>query len=326
MRRREFIDLICGAAIAWPLAGRAQSLDRPRRIGVLILSKVNADLRIETIQHGLENLGWTDGRNVHIEYRRAEGDAAKVSAFAKELVEQQPDVLLVQGSVAVQAVLRETSNIPIVFVHVVDPVGQGFVVSAARPGGNVTGFSNYEHSMGGKWLALLKEMTPDLTRVALVANPGTTPYAALFRSVEAFASRLGIELLSAPVHNITELENAFSARSGEPGSALLVLPDVFTSSHSELVVELAARYRVPAMYCYSFFARSGGLISYAVDPEEPFGQAPAYVNRILRGERPGDLPVQGPTKFELVINLKTAKVLGLKVPNTLLVAADEVIE
>jgi putative ABC transport system substrate-binding protein len=326
MRRREFITLLGGATVGWPLALRAQQPDRPRRIGVLITSKVNAESRIQTIQQGLQSLGWADGRNVRIEYRRAGGEAAKVPAFAKELVEQQPDVVIAHGSIAVKTFLRETRTIPIVFVHVVDPVGQGFVASAARPGGNVTGFTNFEDSMGGKWLSLLKEMTPDLARVAVVANPGTTPYALLLRSVEAYAPRLGIELISGPVHSTTELENAISGRGGEPGSALLVLPDVFTSTHSELVVGLAARYRVPAIYSYRFFATSGGLISYGVDPEEPFGQAPAYVNRILRGERPGDLPVQGPTKFELVINLKTAKALGLTVPNTLLVAADEVIE
>jgi ABC-type uncharacterized transport system substrate-binding protein len=325
MKRRTFITLLGGAAAAWPLAARAQQGERMRRVGVLITSKVNAELRIETIRQGLRSLGWADGQNVRIEYRSAGGDAAKIPALAKELMEQQPDVVIAHGSIAVQAFLRETRTTPIVFVHVVDPVVQGFVASARRPDGMVTGFTNFEESMGGKWVSLLKEMAPDVTRVALVANPGTTPYAMFLRSVQASAPSMRIELVPTLVHNSTELENAIRALR-EPGSALLVLPDVFTSTHSELVVELAARYRVPAIYSYRFFATSGGLISYGVDPEEPFRQAPQYVNRILRGERPGDLPVQGPTKFELVINLKTAKTLGLKVPNTLLVAADEVIE
>jgi ABC-type uncharacterized transport system substrate-binding protein len=325
MNRRALITLLGGASAAWPLAGRAQQPAGMRRVGVLITSKVNAELRIETIRQGLRSLGWADGQNVRIEHRSAGGDAATIPALAKELVEQQPEVVIAHGSVAVQALLRETRTTPIVFVHVVDPVVQGFVASARRPGGMVTGFTNFEESMGGKWLSLLKEMAPDVTRVALVANPGTTPYAMLLRSVEMSAPSMRIELIPTLVHNSTELENAIGAQR-EPGSALLVLPDVFTSTHSELVVGLAARYRVPAIYSYRFFATSGGLISYGVDPEEPFRQAPQYVNRILRGERPGDLPVQGPTKFELVINLKTAKTLGLKVPNTLLVAADEVIE
>jgi len=325
VRRREFITLVGGAAAAWPLAARAQQRERMRRVGVLITSQVNAELRIETVRQGLRSLGWADGQNVRIEYRSAGGDAAKIAALAKELVEQQPDVVIAHGSIAVQALQRETRTTPIVFVHVVDPVAQGFVASASRPNGMVTGFTNFEESMGGKWLSLLKEIAPDVTRVALVANPGTTPYAMLLRSVEVSAPSMRIELVPTPVHSSTELESAIGARR-EPGSALLVLPDVFTSTHSELVIGLAARYRVPAIYSYRFFAKSGGLIAYGVDPEEPFRQAPQYVNRILRGERPDDLPVQGPTKFELVINLKTAKTLGLKVPNTLLVAADEVIE
>ena len=324
MRRRAFITLLGGAA-ALPLTARAQQAEPMRRVGVLITSQVNAELRIETVRKGLRSLGWADGQNVRIEYRNAGGDAAKIPASAKELVKQQPDVVIAHGSIAVQAFLRETRSTPIVFVHVVDPVAQGFVASARRPDGMVTGFTNFEESMGGKWLSLLKEIAPDVTRVALVANPGTTPYAMLLRSVEMSAPSMRIELVPTPVHSSTELVLAIGARR-EPGSALLVLPDVFTSTHSELVVGLAAHYRVPAIYSFRFFATSGGLISYGVDPEEPFRQAPQYVNRILRGERPGDLPVQGPTKFELVINLKTAKTLGLKVPNTLLALADEVIE
>jgi putative ABC transport system substrate-binding protein len=287
---------------------------------------VNAELRIKTIQQGLRRLGWTDAKDVRIEYRLAVGDAAKVREFAKELVEVQPDVLIVHSSIAVRAVLRETRTIPTVFVHVVDPFGQDFVSSAARPGGNVTGFMNFETSMGSKWLALLKEMAPNTSRVAVLANPDTSPHTFFLRSMEPSAAQSGIDLVPALVHDTTEIENAIGAHSGLPGSALLGLPDSFTSTHHKLIVALAARHRLPAIYSYRFFASSGGLMSYSVDPEEPFVQATAYVSRILRGERPGDLPIQGPTKFELTINLTAAKALGLEVPQTLLATADEVIE
>lgn len=280
--------------------------------------RVNAQLRMDTIQQGLQKLGWTQGRNVRMEYRWAVADAAKVREFAKELVDQRPDIVVVQGSTALQAVLQETSTIPIVFVQVADPVGQGLVTSAARPGGNVTGFSNFVDSMGGKWLALLKEIAPDIVRVAFVANPDTTPYAVVLHSVEEAARRLGIELISGLVRSTGELESTISAQGHSPGGALLVLPDVFAATHSELIIQLAAHHRLPAIYAFRFFATNGGLISYGVDADEPFGKVPAYVNRILRGERPGDLPVQEPTKFELVINLKTAKALGLTVPPILL--------
>jgi putative ABC transport system substrate-binding protein len=326
MKRREFIAGLGGATAAWPLAARAQQPERVRRIGVLMTGRINAQLRMDTIQQGLQKLGWADGRNLHIEYRWAVGDAEKVRAFAKELADVQPDVLVAQGSTAVQALLRETHTIPIVFVQVVDPVGQGFAAGAARPGGNVTGFSIFEDTMGGKWLELLKEIAPNIARVAVLANPETTPYGVMLRSVEAAALRLSVELVSALVHDTTELESAITAQGREPGGALLVLPDVFTSTHRELIIRLAARHRLAAIYSFRFFATTGGLISYGVDPEESFGQVPAYVNRILRGERPDDLPIQGPTRFELVINLKTAKALGLTVPETLLATADEVIQ
>jgi putative ABC transport system substrate-binding protein len=326
MKRREFITLLGGAVAAWPLTARAQQRERMREIGVLMTGRMNAQLRMDTIQQGLQKLGWADGHNVRIEYRWAVGDAEKVRAFAKELVDRQPDILVVQGSTAVQALLQETHTIPIVFVQVIDPVGQGFTASMARPGGNVTGFSIFEESMGGKWLALLKEIAPDIARVTVVANPRTTPIGVILQSVQTAAPRLGVELISALVHDTTELELAITAQSREPGGALLVLPDVFTSTHRELIIQLTARHRLPAIYSFRFFATSGGLISYGVDPDEPFRQVPIYVNRILRGERPGDLPVQGPTKFELVVNLKTARTLGLTVPPTLLATADEVIE
>jgi ABC-type uncharacterized transport system substrate-binding protein len=326
MRRRQFITLLGGATVAWPLAARGQQSDRMRRIGLLITSSVNAQPRVDTIRQHLQRLGWTDGRNIRIEYRQAAGDAAKIRVFAKELMDQQPDLVVAHGSVTVQALLQETHTIPIVFVHVVDPLDQGFVASWAHPGGNVTGFSNFEEPMGGKWLSLLKEIAPDIARVALIANPGTTPYARFLHSVKTAAQGLGIELISALVRDTTELEAAISAQGREPGGAIVVLPDVFTSIHQELIVQLAARHRLPAIYPYRFFATRGGLIAYGVDPEEPFRRVSEYIDRILKGERPGDLPVQGPTKFELVINLKTAKVLGLTVPMALQVSADEVIE
>jgi putative ABC transport system substrate-binding protein len=325
MKRRDFIAGLGGAA-AWPVIGRAQQSDQMRQIGVLMTGRVNAQLRMDTIQQGLQKLGWAVGRNFRIEYRWAVADAEKVQIFAKELVDHQPDIMVAQGSTAVQALLQETHTIPIVFVQVIDPVGQNFTASMARPSGNVTGFSIFEDSMGGKWLALLKEIAPDIARVGVVANPGTTPYGLVLRSVQTAATRLGIELILALVHDTTELEMAIAAQGREPGGALVVLPDVFAATHRELIIRLAARYRLPAVYSFRFFVTSGGLISYGVDPEEPFRQLPAYVDRILRGERPGDLPVQGPTKFELVINLKTAKALGLAVPPSLLARADEVIE
>jgi putative ABC transport system substrate-binding protein len=325
MRRRDFISLVGGSAVAWPLAARAQQAN-VRRIGVLITSSVNAQSRINTIRQHLQRLGWSDGRNIRIKYRQALGDRANIKGFTKELLNQQPDLVVAHGSVTVQEFLQETQSIPIVFVHVADPLGQRFVASWARPGGNVTGFSNFEDSMGGKWASLLKEIAPDITRIALIANPGTTPYAVFLRSVKTAVQRLGIELISALVHDTTELEAAISAQGREPGGAIVVLPDVFTSIHQELIVQLAARHRLPAIYSYRFFATVGGLIAYGVDPEEPFGRVSEYIDRILKGERPGDLPVQGPTRFQLVINLKTAKVLGLSVPMALQASADEVIE
>ena len=327
MKRREFITLVGGAAVAWPLTARAQQQEPMRRIGVLMTSRVNEQSRTRTIQERLHTLGWTDGRNIRIEYRWAVGDVGKVRAFARELVDAKPDVLIVHSSVAVQAVLRETGTIPIIFVHVVDPFGQGFVGSAARPGGNVTGFMNFEASMGGKWLSLLKEVAPETARVAALTNPDTTPsYAVFFRSLEVAASQLRIDLVPSLVHDTAELENAIVNNSRQLGSALLILPDTFTSTHREMIVGLAARHRVPAIYSFPFFTTAGGLMSYSVDPEEPFGQATAYVDRILKGEQPGDLPIQGPTKFNFAINLKTAKALGLDIPLTLLAVADEVIE
>ena len=325
MQRRDFIGLIAGAT-AWPLAARAQQPDRVARLGVLMTSRVNAQSRMDAIQVGLQKLGWIEGRNLRIEYRWAVGDIAEMRAFAKELVNTQPDILIVHSSVAVQAVMRETGTIPIVFVHVADPVGQGFVTSAARPGGNVTGFSNFEASMGSKWLALLKEIAPNSSRVALVANPETTPYTTFFRAVEPAARRLGVELVPATVRNMTDLENAVGIQSREPNGALILLPDGFISTYREQVIKLVAHHRLPAIYSVRFFGESGGLISYGVDPEEPFGLVPAYVRRILTGEGPGDLPVQAPTKFELVVNIKTANALGLTVPPTLQASADELIE
>ena len=324
-KRRDIITLLGGAA-AWPVAAQAQQREQMRRLGVLMTGRVNAQQRVATIQTGLQRLGWSDGRNIRIEYCWAVGDAAKVEACAKELVNQSQDVLIVQGSVAVQAVLRETRTIPTIFVQVADPVGQAFVANLARPGGNVTGFANFEDFLGGKWLQLLKETAPGTTRVAVIANPSTTPYEIFLRSVEASAPRLGLQVVPSLVHDTDELEKVISACAGEPGFALLLLPDVFTSTHRYLVISLAARYRLPAMYAFRFFATSGGLISYGVDAEEPFGNVAAYVDRILRGERPGELPVQSPTKFELIINLQTAKAAGLVVPDTLLALADEVIE
>lgn len=326
MRRRDFI-LFGGVSVAWPGALLAQPTDRVRQIGVLMASDVDAQRRPRVIAQGFQELGWTEGHNIRIDYRWAMGDANLLRTFAKELVEPKPDVILAVSSPATRALLSETQTIPIVFVHVADPVGQGFVKSLARPGGNVTGFSNYDASLSSKWLGLLKEIAPGVTRVALLYNPDTAPFADLFlRSLEAAAPSFGIEPIPAPVRNTADIDEVISAQARSPGGALIALTDVFVNTNRHRIVDLAARYRLPAMYPWAFFPTAGGLISYGIDEIEPFRQAPAYIDRILKGQKPGDLPIQGPTKLTLVVNLKTAAALGLTIPPTLLAHADEVIE
>jgi len=331
IRRREFITLLGGTA-AWPLAASAQQPARMRRIGVLTTFSEGDSLAegwLAAFRKGLEQLQWRDGRNVQIEYRRAAGDANRLADFAKELVALQPDVIFAVTTPTVAALLRETRTIPIVFAQVSDPVGSGFVASLAQPGGNVTGFTNIniESSIGGKWLQLVKQLAPAVRRVAMIYNPPTAPFAGYYlRPFEAAGPANGVQASAAAVDSDVDIENALAALAREPGGGFAVLPDTFTGIHREQIVSLAARYHLPAVYPFRWFAEIGGLLSYGLDSDDMFHRAASYVDRVLKGEKPADLPVQGPTKFEMIINNKTAKALGLEVPPTLLATADEVIE
>jgi ABC-type uncharacterized transport system substrate-binding protein len=331
MKRRSFITLLGGAAAAWPCTLVAQETDRARRIGVLMelaASDPQARSNVAALQRGLYKLGWSQGGNLEIDYRWAPDDAVLVWKFAKELVELRPDVIVAHSSPVVATLLGQTRNIPIVFVSISDPIGEGFVSSFARPGGNVTGFTNFESSMTGKWVELLKDITPELARVAFLFNPQTAAGGGSYflRPIDAAASALKVKAVMALVHDDDEIEAAFAALAREPGAGAVLLPDIFTVAHHQLVIDLAARYRVPTVYGYRFMAEQGGLISYGVDINNLFERAATYVDRILKGAKPPDLPVEAPTKFELVINRKTAKALGLPVPDILLARADEVIE
>jgi putative ABC transport system substrate-binding protein len=331
MRRREFVTVLGGAVVAWPLAARAQQVERMRRIGVLMnTQESDPEWRRETAAFvkQIETLLWNVGSNVLIDYRFGAGDPDRMAAFAKELVGLRPDVILARSTPAVKAVLSETRTIPIVFVSVSDPVGDGLAASVARPGGNVTGFTNVEASMGGKWLELLKEIAPRTRTVAVLFNPKVAPGGGSYylRTIEVLVPAFGVSLTSYPVDSATDIEAAMAAHAREPDSALLGMPDPFISAHRGLTIELAARYRLPAVYGFRNFAVEGGLMSYGVDIVDLYRRSATYVSGILKGEKPADLPVQAPTKFELVINLKTAKALGLEVPPTLLARADEVIE
>jgi putative ABC transport system substrate-binding protein len=329
MRRREFIAGL-GSAAAWPLTARAQQADRVRRIGVLMGtsdSDLEARARLGAFRQELEKLGWAVGRNVTIDYRWAMGDADRAQTTAAELLRLAPDIMLVTPVVGLAALQRATSAIPIVFVQVSEPVAQGFVSSLAHLGGNITGFSNLEPSMGAKWLQLLKEIAPHITRVAIMLNPDTSPFNVAFsRSTEAAASKIAVEAAFAPVREIGQIEAVMTALRREPVGGLIVPTDTFTFSHSNLIVELAARWRIPAIYGERAYTSDGGLISYGIDAPDMYRRSAAYVDRILRGEKPANLAVQQPIKFELVINLKTAKTLGLTIPETLLATADEVIQ
>ena len=329
-RRRELIVAVGGLTLVWPLVARAQQAERMRRVGVLIVTLENDPQslrRLTAFQQGLDRLGWTVGRNLQIDYRWGVSDDERARTAAAEVLSAAPDVILANSPPSVRAVRQATRTVPIVFVAVVEPVEQGFVASLAHPGGNITGFTSLEPTVAGKWLELLKEIAPGVTRVALIFNPDLAPTARLFaRSAAAVAPQFGYETFMAPVHDPAELE-AFTARfARKPGGGLILPPDTFTSAHYKLIVELAARHRLPTIYAFRYFAAAGGLVSYGPDVVDQFGRAAGYVDRILRGEKPANLPVQQPTKYELVINLKTAKALGLDVPARLLAQADEVIE
>jgi putative tryptophan/tyrosine transport system substrate-binding protein len=327
MTRREFVTLL-GAAAAWPLAARAQQSERVARIGVLTaLPEGDPEVKawMGAFQQGLQRLGWEQGRNIRIEYRSG-GDQRRLQTDAAELVGMKPDVLFAAATPALAALNQETRSLPIVFVQVSDPVKLGYVASLARPGGNITGFANFEHAIGGKWLELLKDTAPGRSRVAIIFDPDNPSQTAYVQAIEAAAPSFGVQLTRADVRSVAEIERAINAFAQQPNGALLVVPNSLTIVHRELIIALAARHRLPAIYPYRFFATSGGFISYGVDLLDLYRQAASYVDHILKGAKPGDLPVQLASKFDLVVNLKTAKALGLTVPDSLLARADEVIE
>jgi putative tryptophan/tyrosine transport system substrate-binding protein len=326
MRRREFITRLGVAATIWPLAARAQP-EQIRRIGVL-MGYPEAQSEFASFVQELQKLGWAEGRNLRTDIRWGiPADPESMHRFAKELVALQPDLILSQSTPTTAALFQETRTIPIVFAIVADPVGSGFVASLARPGGNATGFVVTEGSLGGKWLELLKEIAPRITRIAALFNPAMAPYADYWlRPFEAAAPSFAVEAIRAPIQDTSELESVIAAQAREPNSGLFVLPDAFTFAYRVEIVSLAVRYRLPAVYAFRFFTELGGLLSYGNDLNENFRRAATYADRILKGEKPSELPVQAPVKFELVINLKAATGLGLTVPPTLLGLADKVIE
>jgi len=330
MRRRDFVKGIAGSAIGWPLAASAQQRDQMRRIGVLMTRKADdpeGQKQLGALRQGLLELGWSEDKTLHIETRWTIADAAEALRFAQELIGLKSEVLVAQGTPSLVAARQVTSTIPIVFVSVADPVGQGFVPSLARPGGNITGFSAEEAGIGGKWLELLKELAPRVMRIAVIYNPETAPYGPMFFPVmQTAALRLAVALLISPVHTGADVERVIVESGREPGCGLIVVPDNFMSAQRQQIIALAAMHRVPAMYPLRFFVPDGGLIAYGFDRVDMFHRAAEYVNRILGGASPLGLPVQQPTKFELAINLKTAKALGLSVPSSMLLSADEVIE
>jgi putative ABC transport system substrate-binding protein len=329
VRRREFITVFGGAAATWPLAARAQQPERMRHVGLLLgYREDDAEGRASAaaFQQRLQELGWTEGRNIRIETRWAGGDPNKARAFAKELVGMTPDVIVSSSNLVTEIVQKETRTIPVVFVFVGDPVGSGFVTNVAHPGGNLTGFPVFETAIAGKWVEIFHEVAPHVGRVAFIMVPETPAHVGFLHAAEAAAPPLGLELVALAVHTAAEIERAVSEFAREPNGGLIVAPHAVTVEHRNVILGLAARYRLPALYSLRNVAQSGGLISYGTNPIDPFRQGASYVDRILKGEKPGDLPVQLPTKYELVINLKTAKALGLTVRPSLLARADEVIE
>jgi putative ABC transport system substrate-binding protein len=329
MQRRKFITLLGGAAVAWPLAARAQQPEQMRRIGVL-MNRAAGDpegrARVAAFQHGLQQLGWTDGRNLRIDIRWGEDDADRERQCAAELVALAPDVILAAGTLGVAALQHVTRTLPIVFVGVGDPVGAGFVDKLARPGGNTTGFMVYEYSLSGKWLELLKEIAPSVTRAAVLRDPDSPAGIGQFSAIQAAARPLGVEVNPLSVRDAGEIERGVAAFASAANGGLIVTPSGRVSLHHDLIIAVAARHKLPAVYAFRYMVTGGGLICYAPDWVDQYRPAAGYVDRILKGEKPADLPVQAPTKYELVINLKTAKALGITVPPQLLGRADEVIE
>ena len=327
MRRRTFIALLGGAA-AWPLAARAQQPDRVRRIGALYIlgpDDQEAHARNVVFEQSLQQLGWTVGRNLQIDYRLAGGDPDRLRRYAEELVALAPDVIMSVGSVPIGPLLQATRTIPIVFSNVADPVGAGFVQSLARPGGNVTGFTNFEYSMSGKWVELLKQIAPHVSRVAVLRDSTVAAGLGQFGAIQTVAQSLGVDLTPVGVRDAVEIEHGITAFARSPDVGLIVTAGGL-AARRDVIIGLASRHKLPAVYPFRYYAVDGGLMSYGPETHDPIRRAAGYVDRILKGEKPADLPVQAPTKYELVINLKTAKALGLDVPPTLLARADEVIE
>jgi ABC-type uncharacterized transport system substrate-binding protein len=327
MRRREFITLIGGAAATWPLATRAQQ-ERMRRIGVLmpfVAGDPEAQVRSTVFAQTLQQLGWTVGRNLQIDYRFAGGQADRIRQNAAELVALAPDVIMTVGSITVAPIQQATRTIPIVFTNVADPVGAGIVQSLARPGGNATGFTNFEYSMSGKWVELLKQIAPHVRRAAVLRDPTAAAGIGQFAAIQGVAQSLGVELTPVAARDTAELERSMAAFARSANSGMIVTAGG-TGFRRDLIIRLASRHKLPAVYPFRYYAKDGGLISYGPDTLDPVRRATEYVDRILKGEKPADLPVQAPVKYELAINLKTAKALGLEVPTTLLARADEVIE
>jgi ABC-type uncharacterized transport system substrate-binding protein len=329
MRRRAFITLLGSAVASWPLGARAQPPNGVRRLGILISgSEADPEMqaRVAAIRQRLDSLGWSEGRNLRIDIRFAEGDPDRHAALARAMVALQPSAIIAYSTPIAAALRLESRTIPIVFVNVSDPVGSRLVASLARPGGNLTGLMLYEEGITGKWLAMLKEIAPQLKRAALIANPKSTPFDYFVRAAEAAASSLAVEVVPSPIENAADIERIFESLARLPNSGAVLLPDSASIRHRDLVVMLAARHRLPAVYAFRFFVAAGGLMSYGTDIIEQYREAASYVDRILRGANPAELPVQAPTKYETVLNLKAAKALGLDVPPSLLVRADEVIE
>jgi putative ABC transport system substrate-binding protein len=332
MRRREFIPFFCGAvatSAAWPLAARAQQVGRMPRLGVLVSGEVGDPdyvARLTGLKQGLERLGWKEGNNIQVDYRFAEGKPDRFQPLAKELIALRPDVIIAQTPGIVAAVRREAGAIPIVFVDVSDPIGPGFITSVARPGGNITGMLSFEAGVVGKWLAMLKEIAPNLSSVMMLGNSRTTAFDYFQRAAAAAGPSLGIDLIPREIATPADIESAIETLARVSNGGLMVLPDATAFAHRDLLIALAARHRLPAVYPFSQFVRAGGLMSYSHDLVHQYRLAASSVDRILHGTKPGDIPAQAATKFQMVLNLKTAKAIGLAVPPGLLVAADEVIE
>jgi putative tryptophan/tyrosine transport system substrate-binding protein len=329
MRRREFISIPIGVVAAWPLAGHAQQAARMRRIGVLMAMTADdpeSQIRLAAFSQGLQQLGWTIGQNIRVDYRWSGGNADVARKCAADLVALAPDVILAHSSQAVVPLLEATRTVPIVFTIVADPVGAGYVESLARPGGNATGFTSFDYAIAGKWLELLKEIAPGITRVAVLRETATAAGPAQFSAIQVIAASFGVELRPIDMRNADEIEHAVAAFAEKSNGGLIVTGSTEALVHRELIVALAARHRLPAVYYAGYVVTGGGLISYGPHYADEFRQAAGYVDRILKGERPADMPVQAPTKYELLINLKTAKALGLNIPTSVLARADEVIE